>query len=96
MSVEIEGNAIKSGQQFVPTTVSCCSVNLLARNSHYCEVVMLDAMGGTNSQKRPVILVVSIDGEMRNICLLTSVTVDETGKSFSSVLITLRAWNQHL
>jgi hypothetical protein len=70
LSVEMEGNAIKSGQQFVPTTVSWCSLNQLARNSRYCEVVMLDATGGTNSQKRPVVLVVSIDGAWVYQCIL--------------------------
>jgi hypothetical protein len=71
---------------FMPTTVSWCSLDQLQRNSRYCEVVMLDATGGTNSQRRPVVMIVSMDGEMKNTCLLTTITVDETSSSFMKIL----------
>jgi len=71
---------------FMPTTVSWCSLDQLQRNSRYCEVVMLNATGGTNSQRRPVVMIVSMDGEMKNTCLLTTITVDETSSSFMKIL----------
>jgi len=75
---------------FMPMTVSWCSLDQLQRNSRYCEVVMLDATGGTNSQKRPVVMIVSMDGEMKNTCLLTTITVDETSSSFMRILQAFR------
>jgi hypothetical protein len=47
---------------------------------------MLDATGGTNSQNRPVVMIISMDGEMKNSCLLTTITVDETSSSFTRIL----------
>ena len=72
--------------QFIPTTVCWCSYEQVTRNARFADVVMLDATGGTNSQSRPVIQLVSLDGECKNICLLTCITIDETGGRFTTVL----------
>ena len=71
---------------FVPTTVCWCSYEQVNRNARFADVIMLDATGGTNSQSRPVIQLVSLDGECKNICILTSITIDETAGRFLTVL----------
>lgn len=88
---EMEENSVKLiidvGNTLIPTTVAWCSLDQLNKNNRFCcEVVMRDATGGTNSQKSPVVMMVSMDGKMKNTCLLTSISVDETSNSFMNIL----------
>ncbi len=48
---------------------------------------MLDATGGTNSQKRPVVMMAFMDGDIKNICLITIISVDKTSNSFMNILV---------